>query len=314
MQPFPGGMREDWLQEYDLLGGGQFWDLSRVLFEDEAVLGQTLAGLGADISQAQGLETIDYHQSGKWGIIRLMRAVGEMEPVYFVVHVSRFDRDNERSSYLGREYAYLAYLADRFGKQVNDEGRNRHDVVKPLAIGLTGEYRGRQFPFSTMPFVRLAELHFDSVPVKDKDVPYFRYPLSYNQEMRRASDEMGRRANTDEGKKVYEQLCKDLLRANGLIYHVTDGRMLVDMRINAGDWMAWITDKGMKTVLIAVHDGLTEPLSERVWVERMRRHIEPCYIAPISISTRQEMVQVFPQEWPDEFFYECLEEARKLLL
>ncbi len=293
--PRAGRYPQEISSEEGCLVKDDWWELFQVMFTD-----------------GDRWDGVNEHQAGRDGLIRLTRMVPKFgEPTYCVIHVSRFPVGDERSRYLEREYNDLRWLSGLFEHQVGPEAREKYAVMRPWAIGVSGKFREREHPYVIMPFVEQGELHYDFIPIGSVNIPFFRYAMPYNDAMEQRREQLTREVRTDAGRELYGKLARDLLVFQGLIYHVTEGRMLKDPRVNAGDWMANIGEEGMEMTLIAIHDGFTDAVSPAQWVRWMRKHEERCRLPYYGCT--EEMVEVFPREWPDEFFYDCLEEARRLL-
>lgn len=288
------------------------------LFSDEAVLRQTVESVGNGVVNGPvQLEVVTHHQKGKRGHIRLCRALPkEGDPLYFVTHIARFPEDDSRSGHLQKEYEDLRSLSGLFEENLPSEVLSRYSVVRPAAFGVSGGYRGRQYPFFTMPFVAKGELHQNwKSPDLLHPYPFFMYALPYTDGMWDTIHKQTAEAYTHKGVERHKQLSRDLLVANGLIYHLTGGRMLRDMRINAGDWMADIYPpegaRGMDLTLVSIQNGLTDPVPETEWIRRMKDHEEICEVPIIGYEHDAPVWTFF--NWPDTFFAECLREARQLV-
>lgn len=297
----------------------RFSEIIPVLFENDTTLFETLKIIeNGQLLPYSKLETVNEHQLGRNGVIRIFQACtedGHTTP--FVVHISRFPTENLR---LEKEYKNLKYLSSLFETHLDEDTRTRFNVVKPLQFGVSGELDSCPYPFFTMPYIPQGELnqqyyiHEDSSNGKLLAIPHFIYAIPYNETM----FEVNRRQLTDthlnvqERIETHKKLCHDLLIVNALIYHLTGGRMLNDMKINAGDFMADMSNfsQGMPLTLVAIQNGLTDPVSLQEWVANMQGHTElsETHIA----GFRDKEVYTF-FNFPDIFFYKALLEANGLV-
>lgn len=292
-------------------------DLASVLFQGNGVLEQTLTQLAGDQLIHTQLRTVTEHQSGRKGIIRIFVAATEDgHETPFITHTSRFPIGDKRSDYLHTEYTNLRLLADLFTEHLDEVTLQRYNVVKPIAYGISGELDGKRYPFFTMPYVSQGELHQNFLPVSYYPLtpaPFFMYAMPYTKEMSDLIAEQTRNADVAEGVEVHQRLSRDFLIWNGIAYYVFEKRMLNNMRINAGDWMAEIDpESGMKLTLTAIQDGFTEPVSEAAWVKSMKDHQERCEFAIFGQEDTVKSVWTF-FNWQDSFFYDCLKEAQTLV-
>lgn len=275
--------------------------ISSELFDQQPeIYSHTLKNI-ANISWDRVLELKTWrHQFGQRAYILLHEAQihGRKTPVYFVTCLAR-EKDGLPYKQLKYDFEALQQLADRFDKKLPAQYRNQFSVLKPIGLGRV-RYQNGDYPFYTTPFVPLGELKVNFVEILYRNganlpVPHFDYSIPYNDRMIKTSAQENlmtetrrmdfykalKERNTSrypahlyETKRYYRQL-ETLLKAELFVYHLTGGYFPRDHQINAGDWMAEITDDGLGQMkLITIRGGLEGPYTEEGFYRRLQYQTE----------------------------------------
>lgn len=290
-----------------------------VLFDDGQALQDTVSALsGQSVETVDGLKGAPLQMGWKAHMLFYEAAVGDTK-LHFVTYLSRGSMATE----LGREtltdYTSLSWLANQTEQRLRPEVSKQFGVIKPAAQGEV-RFNNKQFPFYTMPFLSLGELHVDLKNTITIAFPYFRYCAEYTNEM---ADEIQPQVNALEDlglrfaisgmsnqllahDEVFNRFAlqrHDLLRADCLVYLLSEDRFPREHDVQAGDYMAKIYPDSLDLRLITVRGGFTRPMLQREFYELLMSQI---------VDPRDVPFRLFDGiRWGD--FVYAMDEAKEML-
>lgn len=244
---------------------------------------------GIEQHELVGFDAIPVFQGGREGIISFIRArTKTKEPLVFVTHVSRDDTYSEHGKRLHQEYLDLTYLFHSFSKRVPEYIRRHINIIKPYSYSEDIRIDGKTYPIMILPFdpkgeLRVSSTHDEIFPLSHShdiisDNPFFHFAVPYNPKMEKMNRLLLPRPNRPFiGNRVDH--AEQLLLQQALIYLSTDGQILQDFRLNAGDILGWFSGKELSLTLTSVHNGFSQPDNDADWIQIMSSQLEEFYIA-----------------------------------
>lgn len=243
-------------------------------------------------------------------------------PSCFLTILSRGPAGTQIADRVEQDYAELSMLSEEFNRRLKPRAKQRFGVATPLAFNYVG-YNGQHFPFFTMPFTPGGELALDGA--RDTEggyYPFFRYKTEYSLEMSKTISEqivdaysVVHAKEIGESKPVVNNLTarlkfpsqvEETLTMKMLIYLLSGRRFPNEYQISNGGLIADVGSKRPKVTLTTVAGGLSLPMTEEEFSQRILSHQEPLISYP--------QVRIHPYfQFDKERFTKFLSEAKSLI-
>jgi len=266
-------------------------DILPQLFEGDENTGleTTIAEMTQGRFSASEVASIDGRllQFGLKALILLHKInFGNDEKAFFVSYLSRNPLGSRLDLETQNDFANLSKLSEKWEKNISYNAKEKYSVVKPFAIN-RASINNQQYRYFTMSYLPLREIAFEYALASDKNgklvgiIPFASYNIQLDDKDAEEMVNIQERAAVNKNISVWEAKRHDILIAEALAYHITDGRWPAkEHLIGAGDLNGIMTENhgfekmGWTTVRGGFSSSPSFGMFRNTFVDRILKHEE----------------------------------------